>query len=248
MKKLLLGVALATGMNLCLAQSSGLDEAITAALGNSDRPEADVARDRNRKPLETLNFFGIRQDMRVLELLPGGGWYTRLLAPVLAENGKLYVGLGTGRVSRDLLGEMGYEEVETIATDVSFERTPERLITVGEFSFGVTDLDAVLTFRNMHNLDAVGRANMNKAVFDALKSGGIYGVVDHSRRHMEPDNPENRRRMDPVLAIKEVQDAGFVLVDFSTLHYRPDDELRFEVGRPSVTGNSDRFTLLFRKP
>jgi predicted methyltransferase len=84
-------------------------------------------------------------------------------------------------------------------------------------------------------------------VYDALKPGGIYAVVDHDRRHMEPDNPENRRRIDPVLAIKEIQAAGFELVDFSDLHYRPDDELRYEVGRHSVTGNTDRFTLKFRK-
>ena len=84
-------------------------------------------------------------------------------------------------------------------------------------------------------------------MYDALKPGGIYAAVDHNRRHMEPDNPENRRRIDPVLVIKEIQSAGFELVDFSELHYRPDDELRFEVGRRSVTGNTDRWTLKFRK-
>jgi predicted methyltransferase len=72
--------------------------------------------------------------------------------------------------------------------------------------------------------------------------------LDHTRRHMEPDNTENRRRMDPVLAIKEIQAAGFELVDFSPLHHIPDDELRYEVGRKSVTDNSDRWTLKFVKP
>jgi predicted methyltransferase len=85
-------------------------------------------------------------------------------------------------------------------------------------------------------------------VFKALKSGGLYGVVDHTKRHMEPENVENRRRIDPVLVIKEMQDAGFELVEFSDLHYRADDELEYEVGRRSVTGNTDRFTMLFRKP
>jgi predicted methyltransferase len=112
---------------------------------------------------------------------------------------------------------------------------------------GVTDADMVLTFRNYHNFGPEGRAALNKAVYDALKPGGIYAVVDHSRRHMEPDNPENRRRMDPVLAIKEIQAAGFELVDYSDLHFRPDDELRYEVGRKTVTGNTDRFTLKFVK-
>jgi len=95
--------------------------------------------------------------------------------------------------------------------------------------------------------DAAGRAAMNKAAYDALKTGGIYAVVDHTRRHMEADSPENRRRLDPVLAIKEIQQAGFELVDFSDLHFRPDDELRYEVGRKTVTGNTDRWTLKFVK-
>jgi len=76
----------------------------------------------------------------------------------------------------------------------------------------------------------------------------LYGVIDHTRRHNDPDTSENWRRMDPVLAIKEIQEAGFELVDFSDLHFRPDDELRYEVGRKTVRGNTDRFTMLFRKP
>jgi predicted methyltransferase len=97
-------------------------------------------------------------------------------------------------------------------------------------------------------LDADGRAKINDQVFAALKPGGLYGVVDHTARHMEPANHENRRRVDPVMIIKETLDAGFEFVDYSDLHYRADDELVYEVGRRSVTGNTDRFTLLFRKP
>ena len=89
---------------------------------------------------------------------------------------------------------------------------------------------------------------MNEVAFAALKSGGIYAVVDHTARHMEGYNNSNRRRFDPVKAIKEIQAAGFELVDFSDLHYREDDELEYEVGARSVTGNTDRWTLKFKKP
>jgi predicted methyltransferase len=65
---------------------------------------------------------------------------------------------------------------------------------------------------------------------------------------MEPDTPENRRRLDPVVALQELLDAGFVLEAWSDLHHRPDDELRYEVGRHTVTGNTDRFTFRLRKP
>ena len=106
----------------------------------------------------------------------------------------------------------------------------------------------VLTFRNVHNFDEQGRMRMHQASFDALRSGGVYGIVDHTRRHMERDDFENRRRIDPVLVIKEAQAAGFEFVDYSDLHFRADDELEYEVGRRSVSGNTDRFTFLFRKP
>jgi predicted methyltransferase len=85
-------------------------------------------------------------------------------------------------------------------------------------------------------------------VFDSLKPGGIYGVVDHTRRHNDPTTSENWRRIDPVLVIKEALDAGFVFEGYSNLHFRPDDELRYDSQRPSLAGYSDRFTLKFRKP
>lgn len=221
---------------------------LDAAMDADTRPESHRARDRNRKPLDTLEFFGLTDEMTVLELVPGGGWYTRLLAPTLAERGKLYVSIGTGNVEQNLLGEPGFEAVEVLPFDAIGAREASGRMNVGPFSFGVDDVDLVLTFRNLHNFTETGRAEMNRAAFEALKPGGLYGVVDHTRRHMEPDWSENWRRMDPVQMILEIQAAGFELVDASDLHWRPDDELEYEVGRASVTGNTDRFTLLFRKP
>jgi predicted methyltransferase len=232
-----------------IAQAGEIDAKVEAALAAESRPEAHVERDRNRKPLETLKFFGLKDDMTVLELLPGGGWYTRVLAPVLAENGKLYVALGTGYVSENVLTEPGFDKVQVIETDANVRR-PEgsRYYALDDFEFGRSGVDMVLTFRNVHNFDAESRDRLNRAVFEVLKSGGLYGVVDHTKRHMEPENPENRRRIDPVLVIKEMLDIGFEFVDYSDLHFRPDDELEYEVGRRTVTGNTDRFTFLFRKP
>ena len=229
--------------------AADIENKLNAALADEDRPEADRARDRNRMPLRTLQFFGLKDDMRVLELIPGGGWYTRLLAPVLAENGELYVALGTRRVKEGVLTEPGFEKVTVVEDEANMRReSGARFYTMDAFELDVDNIDMVLTFRNVHNFDAEGRARMHQAAFEALKSGGVYGVVDHTMRHMEPQTPENRRRFDPVLAIKEIQAAGFEFVDYSTLHYRADDELEYEVGRRSVSGNTDRFTFLFRKP
>ncbi len=236
-----------------LSATAHADEATEAlvkeAMEAPIRTEQETDRDRNRKPLETLSFFGMTHDMKVLELLPGGGWYTKILAPVLAEDGELHVALGTGRVKDNLLTEPGFDKVNVIDVDAGFERDgPFNTYSLQPFELKERRFDMVLTFRNMHNFEPASRGMVNEQAFKALKSGGIYGVVDHTARHMEPLTAENRRRLDPVAVIKEVTAAGFIFEDYSDLHYRPDDELRYEVGRKSVTGNTDRYTLRFRKP
>ncbi len=249
MKKLVSVLLLSCAFLTAVAQETDTDKKLQAAMASDTRSEADVARDRNRKPVETLAFFQFRDDMRVLELLPGGGWYTRLLASALREDGELYVSIGTNTVAERLLSQDEFSHVTVLDIDAEIVRDGEfRTNTIDPFSFGVNDMDLVVTFRNMHNFTPQGRAAINTATFDALKSGGLYGVIDHTRRHMAPLTNEARRRADPVEIIKEALDAGFVLEAYSDLHYRPDDELRYEVGRRTVTGNTDRFTFLFRKP
>lgn len=227
-----------------------MGEKIEAAMKSDIRSAEEKARDAERKPRQTLEFLGLRDDMRVVELVPAGGWYTKILAPVLAEKGELYVAIGTRQIEPMIKSVPALAKVKLAPSEAKMTPAGGKmgLFDVSEASLGVKDADLVLTFRNLHNFTPAGRANLNKAVFDALKPGGLYGVLDHTRRHNEPDNTENWRRMDPVLAIKEIQAAGFQLVDFSDIHFKPDDELRYEVGRKSVTGNTDRFLLLFRKP
>lgn len=220
---------------------------LAAAMKADIRSEAEVARDANRKPRETLAFLGIESDMKVLELMPGRGWYTKLLAPAIDD---FHAAIGTRWVKENLISEPGFEHINIIEPEgMTLSRGGDfGLNSVTEFSFGEGGFDAVLTFRNMHNFDEAGRRAINKAAFEALAVGGVYGVVDHTRRHMEPISSENRRRADPVEIIKEVQDAGFILHSYSNLHYKPADDLTLEVGNEKVTGQTDRFTLLFRKP
>ena len=223
-------------------------EKIKTAMASDIRTEGDTDRDRNRKALQTLEFFGLREDMSILELIPGGGWYTKVLAPVVNVKGQFYAAIGTGRIET-LLNKKGFEKAKIVAKEAKlYRKEGERFYSLEADSFEVKDLDMVLTFRNYHNFGEEGRRNMNKLAFAALKPGGVYAVVDHTARHMEQPNSANRRRVDPVLAIKEIQEAGFEFVDYSDLHYRADDELRYEVGVKSVSGNTDRWTIKFRKP
>lgn len=232
-----------------VAAQDTLEQKLEAALSADSRPERDKERDANRRPVETLTFFQLKDDMKVLELVPGGGWYTRVLAPVLRDNGELHVAIGTRRVKENLMTEAGFEHINVVEVETEFNRDgPFGTNNVTPFSIPVKRVDLALTFRNMHNFTPEARKIINEAVFASLKRGGLYGVVDHTQRHMEPMTRESRRRIDPMIVVKEVLDAGFELVDFADIHYKPDDELRYEVGRKSVTGNTDRFTILFRKP
>ncbi len=229
------------------AQAADFDSTrnkLEMAMQGATRTPAETARDEiERQPVATLEFFGFREDMRVLELVPGAGWYTKILAPTLRGSGKLYVAIGTDTVAERVLNQPGFDEVDVL-------NLPEgmTLRELEPFNFEVEDLDMVLTFRNLHNMNAESRMHLNDAIFDSLRPGGLYGVIDHTRRHLEPDNRENGRRLDPVLVIKETQAAGFELVDFSDLHASVADDLTLEVGNEIVTGRTDRFTLLFRKP
>ncbi|MDG1835407.1 MAG: hypothetical protein P8J22_07905 [Pseudomonadales bacterium] len=243
---LIQGIVIATlGMT---AQAGDIADKLEIAMKAEIRGESDTKRDKNRKPRETLAFFGLEDDMKVVELIPGGGWYTKLLAPILAEDGQLHVAFGTSRMEKNLLTQPGFEDVKVAAPKAKMYR-PEgaRFYTLENTDLGLTNQDIVFTFRNYHNFDQAGREAMNQAAHQALKSGGIYALVDHTKRHMEGLNGENGRRFDPVLAIKEIQAAGFEFVDYSDLHFRADDELEYEVGRRSVSGNTDRWTLKFKK-
>jgi predicted methyltransferase len=248
-KKLLpiLLLALSAG-SLAADNFDATSEKIKSALNAEIRTESETDRDRNRKALQTLEFFGLRDDMKIIELIPGGGWYTKILAPVVSDKGEYYAALGTGRI-KDLTKESGFEKVKIVAEDAKlYRKDGERFYSLDADSLGVKDLDMVLTFRNYHNFGEEGRRHMNNLAFKALKPGGVYAVVDHTARHMEEQNSANRRRVDPVLAIKEIQEAGFEFADYSDLHYRADDELSYEVGVKSVRGNTDRWTIKFRKP
>ena len=244
-KNLICTLSLLLSSQLMASDSAATRNKIEQALTGSIRDAAETARDANRKPGEVLEFFGLEDDMKVLEISPATGYWSKLVGPTLCENGgELIFSVG---VSDDFKNEVmsldGLECSSAINNDITLRNLPE-------FSFDDSQFDMVLTFWNLHNPSVEGRKNLNEAAFSALKSGGIYGVVDHTRRHLEPTSREaqNGRRLDPVLIIKEMIDVGFEFVDFSPMHYHPEDNLSQEVGTPGVRGNTDRFTMSFRKP
>ena len=257
--RVILAAALVIGLGMPQLSFAGghqraSQDPVDIALAADIRTADEKARDANRQPKRTLEFFGLEPDMRVIEILPGGGWYTKILVPVLREEGE-YIGvgglgkaMGFGGILTRVTPLEGFQDLNIVDISSFMVATERRgYMDMKPVDFGVKDVDLVLTFRNLHNLTPAARSELYIATLAALKKGGRFGVVDHTRRHMAKMTDESWRRLDPVQVIKEITGAGFKFVDFSTLHYRPDDELRFEVGRKTVRGNSDRFTLLFEK-
>jgi len=231
------------------AAQNNLKDSINAAMKMEYRTEADTKRDRNRSPAQALSFFGFEQNMKVIEFAPGNGWYTKILAPLLAKEGELHLAYKKEWLNGmdNLLSHDAFKSTHKLPIELSWNSKDYRY-DLGKLSFGMNDADMVLNIREYHNFNDEDKAKLNNAAFAALKSGGTYVIVDHSRRHMAVETRELARREDPVNVIIDVQKAGFTLEKSSDMFYRPDDELRYEVGRKTVSGNTDRFTLVFKKP
>lgn len=241
------------------------------ALANGNH-RAEGHRDRNvfRHPAETLAFFGLEDDMVVVEISPGGqGWYTEILAPFLKERGKLYAASYDPESSVEYFRVNAKRFSDKLAADpenygkviVTILAPPEKLDIAPAGS-----ADMVLTFRNVHNWM---RGGYVEEVFDAfykvLKPGGILGVVQHRGDPNTPQDPSGVRgyvNEDYVIAL--VERAGFKLVDSSEINANPRDTKDHPEGvwmlPPSLRlgdkdrakyvaiGESDRMTLKFVKP
>ena len=239
-------------------------------LAGTHRSEANRARDIYRHPYETLEFFGIRQDMIVLEIWPGaGGWYTEVLAPLLRDHGR-YVAAGWDPAtdSKFVQDSIRSFRSKLAGSPELYERThvtalqyPNALAPVAPGS-----VDLAVSFRNLHNWMARDEAPaMLQAIFTALKPGGILGLVDHrADPKAAPDPKAKNGYVSEQYAIELARAAGFVLVGSSEINANPRDTRDYDLGvwtlpptwrlgdkdreRYAAIGESDRFTLKFRKP
>ena len=229
---------------------SPMQKKIAAVMQMEHRTQAEHDRDANRDPVNALSFMGLREDMTVIELIPANqAYYTKILGPLLAEKGQLYTidSPQTFASWGDLLKQPAFKSVHTVPVDLPYNRSEGRY-ELGELTLNVKNADLFMNIREYHNFNPADKARLNKIVFDSLKPGGAYVIVDHSRRHMQPETRPLARREDPVKAILEVQAAGFVFEKQSDMFFKPNDGLNLEVSDKSVTGQTDRFFFVFRKP
>ena len=263
--------AAALVMGLASGGAAQADDALKAALAGAQRTPVAVARDAARHPHETLSFFGIRPDMTVVELSPGGGWYTEILAPYLKPRGQLIVA-GDDPESGVAYYRRGAERMgKKLAADpASFDQVrvavfapPHRLQYAAPGS-----ADMVLTFRNVHNWAAQGDAVVAaafKSVHATLKPGGVFGVVDHRLpAGREQDAKASSGYLHQAHVVRLAEAAGFRLAASSELNANPKDSADHPGGvwalppnyankdkdraRFEAIGESDRFTLKFVKP
>ena len=234
------------------------------AAAASTRTPANIARDRYRHPVETLAFFGVRPNDTVVEIWPGGGWYSEILAPYLAQGGGTYVGAASER------GLTGLNKLVAAQPAVySSVRTANfPILAAGGTPVAPGSADVVLTFRNVHNWmmgDKPFEAQAFQQMYAMLKPGGTLGVVEHRL----PENADNARQMKSgyikVSTVRRLAEAaGFGLVAMSEINANPLDNTDYPDGvwtlpptyrlgdkdraKYAAIGESDRMTLKFMKP
>lgn len=252
-----LGTAAAAAMAATLAFAANCAHAaaipanIAAAVADSARPAADTDRDANRKPAETLAFTGVAPGAQIAELIPGGGYFTRIFSKAVGPTGHVYA-LVPAR-SPDAPADIPdfAARVKVIAADPTYANVS---VVVEPFSqLGVpAPVDLVWTSQNyhdLHNFPGLDVGVFNKMVFDDLKPGGIYLILDHTAEAGSGGRDTAAlHRIDPETVKQEVLAAGFVFVGRSDLLRQPGDTHTLKVFDPSVRGKTDQFILKFRKP
>ena len=237
--------------------TADVDTLLHQAAAGSWRSDANKARDQYRHPIETLEFFGLQPGMTVVELAPGGGWYTEILAPVLKGQGHLIEATGktTGKYADKLQAD------KAAFGDVKLEKfSPPQQVNLGPDG----SADMVVTFRNLHDW-LIDSPETMQAVFQAaykvLKPGGVLGVEEHrARPYMDGSiAAKSLHRIPEDYVIGAGIKAGFLLAGASEVNANPNDDETVNIHRllPDWTdqdptlkaiGESDRMTLKFVKP
>ncbi|MGH8078857.1 MAG: class I SAM-dependent methyltransferase [Lysobacter sp.] len=250
--------------------SNATGVALDEAIAGSWRTPANVVRDRYRHPKETLSHFLVKPDQTVIEITPGAGWYSEILAPYLRDNGRYIAAVTDDAITG--LPKYTYANNAALrdkfAGNPSVYGTPEvRGFDPKAPNFGPAgSADVVLTFRNAHNWVAAGTADAYfKAFFDVLKPGGTLGVVDH-RAKVGTDLEKMKKSgyLTEQLVIDHAQSAGFVLDGKNEVNANPADTADHPNGvwtlppanrhdaaddaKYQAIGESDRMTLRFKKP
>lgn len=241
-------LAFVTGAALAAASASAAPSpAVLAALADPARPAADKARDDARKAAEVVEFAQVKPGDKVADLFPGSGYFTRIFAKVVGPQGVVYGAVGKNG-----------KENDPLAANPAFPNIKVNIQPWDEF--GPPDkLDVVFNSQFYHDLfnpefdpptgGPEALAKVNKAIFNALKPGGVYVVIDHAGAPGTGYTQMNTlHRIEESVVKDELKQAGFVLEAESDVLRNPADPRTAIVFDPSIRGKTDQFMLRFRKP
>lgn len=228
-----------------------IPDAIAAAVADVSRPDADRQRDSNRKPADTLAFAGVKPGDQIAELLPGAGYFTRIFSKVVGATGHVYALVPAPPPNAPADMPDFAARVKAIAAEPAYSNVSVVVEPFSELRVPVP-LDLVWTSQNyhdLHNFPGLDVAVFNQMVFDALRPGGTYLILDHAAQSGSgARDTATLHRIDAETVKKEVLAAGFVFVGGSDLLHEPGDSRTVKVFDPSVRGKTDQFILKFRKP
>jgi len=243
--------ALSAGLAVALAAAAApaapaAPKYITAAVADANRPAADTARDAARKPVDMMVFAKVHPGERVLELIPGGGYFERIFSVAIGPKGVLVEAIPTqgsadaSPKSNGIAADSHYKNIGEIPM------VPEAISAGGPY-------DLIWTSQNYHDLHLtrlhLDIAALDKTLFNALKHGGTMVIVDHAAQPGSgTTTTDAMHRIDEDLVKKEMKDAGFVLVAESNVLRNPADDHTLLVFNPAIRGHTDQFVLRFKRP
>ena len=229
--------------------ADAIPASIAAAVADKTRPDTDTKRDADRKPAEVMAFAGVKPGDKVADLIPGGGYFTRLFSAAVGPKGAVYAFTPTefGKFSKTPLPANGAHP-DAARPNITF-------LTAAMNDFATPEkLDVVWTSQNYHDLhdDFAAPSDLaviNKKVFAALKPGGVFVVLDHSAIDGSGLSATNTlHRIDAAQVKKEVEAAGFKFDGESKVLRNPADPRTANVFDASIRGKTDQFIYKFRKP
>jgi predicted methyltransferase len=250
--KLLLATAFAAFATFGAVAYAKPDANQLAAVADKGRPEADTKRDADRKPADMLDFAGVKQGQTVVDLIPGGGYFTRIFSKAVGAKGTVYAVGGPQRPPQDPSKPPPKPAQDQIAEDANYSNVKSLHLPLQGGISGVTNADLVWTAQNYHdvnNIPNVDMAKFDKSVYDALKPGGVFVVLDHvAASGAAPDPQDKLHRIDPAIVKKQVTAVGFKFEGESKVLANPADDHTKAVFDPSIRGHTDQFIYKFRKP
>jgi predicted methyltransferase len=247
--RLMLSVAAAAALAFCAAAQAAPGPHITAAVADAGRPAADKERDAARKPAEMLEFAGVKAGDKVADFIPGGGYFTRIFSKAVGPKGKVYAVINAPPPGAPAPGNP--PPVRAIAADAAYGNVEVVQVPLIEMKLP-QPVDLIWTSQNYHDIYVRNPENgrkATKAIYDSLKPGGVFVVLDHSAVAGAAIDPADRtHRIDSAVVRKEVEAVGFKFEGESNLLRNPADDRTKPVFDPSIRGKTDQFIYKFRKP